>query len=149
MIANFKILKLLKFIDYIGLKDLKFFSHRSAGSQREMLLTISDTLKNALIEKLQSVNFYWLMIDDLSDVSSLEQIVVYMYIQYMYINPDIGTVQTYFLFIANLLEKSTLFNVLCENFETMKLNLKKISGLCTDGTREITNEKDIEGLLYI
>jgi hypothetical protein len=88
------------------------------------------------------------MIDDLSDVSSLEQIVVYMYIQYMYINPDIGTVQTYFLFIANLLEKSTLFNVLCENFETMKLNLKKISGLCTDGTREITNEKDIEGLLY-
>ena len=38
----------------------------------------------------------------------------------------------------------TLFNVLCENFETMKLNLKKISGLCTDGAREVTNEKDIE-----
>jgi hypothetical protein len=36
-----------------------------------------------------------------------------------------------------------------ENFETMKLNLKKISGLCTDGAREVTNEKDIEGLLYI
>ena len=93
------------------------------------------------------------MICQMCHDSSLEQMVVY--IQYMYINPDIGTVQTDFLFIANLLEKSdsanseTLFNVLCENFETMKLNLKKISGLCTDGAREVTNEKDIEGLLYI
>jgi hypothetical protein len=40
--------------------------------------------------------------------SSLEQMVVY--IQYMYINPDIGTVQTDFLFIANLLEKSDSAN---------------------------------------
>lgn len=62
------------------------------------------------------------MIDDLSDVSSLEQMVVFI----QYIHPYIGTVQTDFLFIANLLEKSdsanseTLFNVLCENFETMK-----------------------------
>lgn len=118
MIANFKIMKLLKFIEHIGLKDLKFFSYRSAVSQREILLTISDTLKNSLIEKLQSVNFYGLMIDDLSDVSSLEQMVVYI----QYINPIIGTVQTDFLFIASFLEKSdfanseTLFNVLCEHF---------------------------------
>lgn len=146
MIVNFKILKLLKFIEHIGLKDLKFFIHRSAGSQREILLIISDTLKNALTEKLQSVNFYRLMIDDLLDVSSLEQMVVY--IQYMHINPDIGTVQTVFLLIANLLEKSdsanseTLFNVLCENFETMKLDLKQISGLCTDGASVMFGKRD-------
>ena len=42
------------------------------------------------------------MIDDLSDVSSLEQMVVYI----QYIDPDIGTIQADFLFIANLLEKS-------------------------------------------
>lgn len=72
MIANFKINKLMKFIEHIGLKDLKYFSHRSAGSQREVLLTLSDTLKNDLIKKLQSSNCYGLMIDDLSDVTSLE-----------------------------------------------------------------------------
>ena len=63
-------------------------------------------MKNVLIEKLQSVNFYGLMIDDLSDVSSVEQMVVYI----QYINPDIGIVQTDFLFIANLLEKSDSAN---------------------------------------
>lgn len=118
IIANFKINKLMKFIEHIGLKDLKYFSHRSIGSQREILLTLSDTLKNDLIKTWQSSNCYGLMIDDLSDVSSLEQMIVYI----QYFDHEHGSVQTDFLFIANLLEKSdsanseNLFKVLSENF---------------------------------
>lgn len=144
MIANFKINKLMKFIEHIGLKDLKYFSHRSAGSQREVLLTLSDTLKNDLIKKLQSSNCYGLMIDDLSDVSSLEQMIVYI----QYFDQEHGSVQTDFLFIANLLEKSdsanseTLFKVLCENFEAMNLDKAKITCLCTDGASVMIGKKD-------
>lgn len=144
MIANLKINKLMKFIEHVGLKDLKYFSHRSAGSQREVLLTLSDTLKNGLIKKLQSSNCYGLMIDDLSDVSSLEQMIVYI----QYFDQDHGSVQTDFLFIANLLEKSdsanseTLFKVLCENFEAMNLDIMKITGLCTDGANVMIGKKD-------
>jgi hypothetical protein len=144
MIANFKINKLMKFMEHIGLKDLKYFSHRSAGSQREVLLTLSDTLRSDLIKKLQSSNCYGLMIDDLSDVSSLEQMIVYI----QYFDHERGSVQTDFLFIANLLEKShsanseTLFKVLCENFEAMNLDMMKITGLCTDGASVMIGKKD-------
>lgn len=144
MIANFKINKLLQFVEHIGLNDLKYLNHRSAGSQKEIILTISDTLKSGLIEKLQKVNCYGLMINDLSDVSSLEQMITYI----QYVDPVSKSVQVDFLCIANLLEHSdsadskTLFTVLMENLESMKLNVNKVSGLCTDGVSVMLGKRD-------
>lgn len=69
-----------------------------------------------------------------------------VYIQYF--DQEHGSVQTDFLFIANLLEKSdsanseTLFKVLCENFEAMNLDMMKITGLCTDGASVMIGKKD-------
>ena len=41
-----------------------------------------------------------------------------------------------------ILQTQTLLNVLCENFETMKLDLKQISGLCTDGASVMFGKRD-------
>lgn len=144
MIANMKINKLLMFIQHIGLDDLKFFNHRSAGSQREIFLNISDTLRNDIINKLDNIKYYGLMIDDLSDISSSEQMITYI----QYVDPVSKLVNVDFLFIANLLEDSasadsqTLLNVLLQNFESLKLDVNKISGLCTDGASVMLGKRD-------
>ncbi|VDH96877.1 Hypothetical predicted protein [Mytilus galloprovincialis] len=134
-IANCKIVQFLKFIEHIGLNDLKYFTHRSVQSRRDLLLTLSDTVQNNLLEKLHSATSYGLLIDDMSDVATIEQMICYV----QYVDPDSNEVNTDFLFICNLLENSdsansqTLFAVLCMKLKDLQMDVKKISGLCTDG----------------
>lgn len=143
MIANFKINKLMNFIEHFGLKDLKYFSHRSAGSQREVLLTLSDTLKNDLIKKLQSsllwINDWWFIWCVITWTDDCVHSILW---------PRAWECSNLVFFIANLLEKSdsanseTFFKVLCENFEAMTLDMMKITGLCTDGASVMIGKKD-------
>ncbi|XP_071146049.1 zinc finger protein 862-like [Mytilus edulis] len=68
------------------------------------------------------------------------------YVQY--VDPDSNEVNTDFLFICNLLENSdsansqTLFDVLCMKLNELQMDVKKISGLCTDGASVMVGKKD-------
>ncbi|CAG2229931.1 unnamed protein product [Mytilus edulis] len=143
-IANCKIVQFLKFIEHIGLNDLKYFTHRSVQSRRDILLKLSDTVQNNLLEKLHSATSYGLLIDDMSDVATIEQMICYV----QYVDPDSNEVNTDFLFICNLLENSdsansqTLFDVLCMKLNELQMDVKKISGLCTDGASVMVGKKD-------
>lgn len=47
-ISNKKLLPLIDLIEYLGLKELKFFEYRSRQSIREMFLTIGQTIRELL-----------------------------------------------------------------------------------------------------
>ncbi|CAG2229927.1 unnamed protein product [Mytilus edulis] len=110
-------------------------SSLSVQSRRDILLKLSDTVQNNLLEKLHSATSYGLLIDDMSDVATIEQMICYV----QYVDPDSNEVNTDFLFICNLLENSdsansqTLVDVLCMKLKDLQMNVKKISGLCTAG----------------
>ncbi|CAC5419017.1 unnamed protein product [Mytilus coruscus] len=126
-----------------GFNDLKYLSHRSAGSQLEIVVTIADTLKNSLIDKLQQLNCYGLTIDDLKDVSSLEQMITYrtfnILTQLLKLCKLISFALQIYYESAN---SETLFTALIENLESMKLDIKKVSGLCTDGASVMLGKKE-------
>lgn len=44
-IANRKIISLLELMEHVGLEELKYFTHRSRGSLREIFLTIGNTVR--------------------------------------------------------------------------------------------------------
>jgi hypothetical protein len=144
-IANCKIVQLLKFIEHIGLNDITYFAHRFVQSRRDILLKISDTIQKNLLEKLHKATSYGLLIDDMSDVATMEQMVCYV----QYFDSDLNEVKTDFLFICNILENAdsanskTLFNVLCMKLKELKMDVKKVSGLCTDGASVMVGKKDV------
>lgn len=144
-IANCKIVQLLKFIEHIGLNDITYSTHRFVQSRPDILLKISDTIQKNLLEKLHKATSYGLLIDDMSDVATMEQMVCYV----QYFDSDLNEVKTDFLFICNILENAdsanskTLFNVLCMKLKELKMDVKKVSGLCTDGASVMLGKKDV------
>lgn len=78
-----KFYKFLKFIQHIGLTDLKYFINRPAGAQRDILLTFSKTLINKLVKNQKIAASYRLMIDDMTDVSTKVQMICRRQIFYL------------------------------------------------------------------
>lgn len=72
-IANRKITSLLDLMELLGHEELKYFTHRSRGSLREIFLTIGNTLREQIYRKVQEQSFYGLLVDDMTDVSNEEQ----------------------------------------------------------------------------
>ena len=143
LIANKKIISFLQFLEHIGLKDLKYFKHRSSESYREIFLTIGQEVEKQILNKLSKVSSYGLMVDDMSDISVKEQMICYI----QFVDPDTHLVRTDFLFIKDILENSdsadskalsnALFNFLDENI----LNIKNVCGLATDGASVMVGRK--------
>ena len=77
-IANRKITSLLKLMELMGLEELKYFTHRSHGSLREIFLTIGNTVHEHICGKLQEQSFYGLLVDDMEDVSNEEQMLAFV-----------------------------------------------------------------------
>ncbi|XP_033100762.1 zinc finger protein 862-like, partial [Anneissia japonica] len=127
-IANSKAGCLLQLVEKLGAHDIKYFHHRSSTSIREMIVT-------QIIEKVKNTNFFGLLIDDLTDIAVMEQMITFI----QYFNFETSQVETKFLFIDDLLKESTsadaetIYNVLIKNIEEFQLPLGKLKGLVTDG----------------
>lgn len=93
-VANRKITHLLELMEYLGLEELKYFTHRSPGSLRKIFLTIgNNTVRAQICTKLQEQTVYGLLVDDVADISNEEQILAFV----QYFDVELGTLQCNFL----------------------------------------------------
>lgn len=139
-IANRKITSLLDLMELLGLEELKYFTH---GSRRS----------NCVIKfcgKVQEQSFYGLLVDDMTDVSNEEQMLAFV----QYFDVDLGRLECKFLFTANALEESTSANattvhgIITNQLQALKIPLKKLRGLATEGASVMTGKnRGLQALL--
>lgn len=144
-IANVKIITLLNLIEKLGISEIKHFQHRSRSSLREMLTTEGDEVENSLLVSIRNADFFSILLDDSSDVSTMEQMICY--VQYW----DGLCCQVKFLFIANVLENAesanaeTLYKLVKQKLVELGLDSDKLSGVSTDGASVMVGKR--EGLV--
>ena len=130
-----KLVPLLQLLERVGVTEMKYFSHRSAGSIRELFLTLGQVILDQLLEKVRRSRFFGLLCDDVTDIVVLEQFITFI----QFVDPQSGEVSTDFLFVENALANSnsanaqTLFTILTTKLQEMKISIDKCSSLVSDG----------------
>ena len=56
-----KLVPLLQLLEKVGVTEMKYFTHRSAGCVRELFLTLGQVIIEQLLEKMRSSNFFGLL----------------------------------------------------------------------------------------
>ena len=142
--ANNKFAALLEMTELLGLSDMKFFNHRSAGATREMLLILGQVIKNVTLEKVKRASCFALLCDEVFDIANNEQLVTFI----KYIDPDSSKATTQFLSNKNLLTTSesanaeTIKSTVLTQMAESKLEVSKLTGLATDGASVMTGKRN-------
>lgn len=63
-ISNRKLIPLLDLRGLYDYENLKYFQHKSADSQRALVLTLGDTVKEMVIEKANKAEAFGLLADN-------------------------------------------------------------------------------------
>ena len=69
-IPNMKFTSLRAVLPQLGLEDIKYFKHHSAGSIREMFLVIGSVLKAQLLDDISRARCFGLLTDEVCNVST-------------------------------------------------------------------------------
>ena len=134
-ISNKKFTSVLELLQQVGLEDIKYFKHRSAGSVREMFLLIGSALKAQLVHDKLKAKCFGLLADEVFDVSNKEQLVTFV----KFVHPETGKANTAFLAASNLLGNSSsadaeaITNAIVAQLEDAGIDKKKLSSFSTDG----------------
>ena len=143
-VANKKFAALLEVTEFLGLSNMKFFYHRSAGATREMLLILGQVIKNVTLEKVKRATCFALLCDEVCDIANNEQLVTFI----KYVDPDSSNATTQFLSTKNLLTSSqsanaeTIKSTVLTQMAESKLEVSKLTGLATDGASEMTGKRN-------
>ena len=73
-----KLVSLLQLLENLGISELKYLNQRSRPAVGEMLLVIGEVLKEHYLEKIKQVDSFGLLADETSDVSVLEQLIIFV-----------------------------------------------------------------------
>jgi hypothetical protein len=76
-VANNKFNSLIKLLEIVGVTHMKHFNHSSAGSIREMFLSIGDVITEDLVQEINMADCFGLMIDEVTDIFLIEQLVCF------------------------------------------------------------------------
>ncbi|XP_076083706.1 zinc finger protein 862-like [Mytilus galloprovincialis] len=142
-IANEKISTLLKLLENIGLSEMKFFQHRSRASLRDIFTTLGLQTENDLVEKVKAADCFSVLLDDSSDVSTIEQMICYV----NFWNGKSNACDINFLFIENVLKNASsanaenLYKVVKSKLISLGLDMSKLSGISTDGASVMVGKK--------
>jgi hypothetical protein len=140
-VANNKFNSLIKLLEIVGVTHMKHFNHSSAGSIREMFLSIGDVITEDLVQEINMADCFGLMIDEVTDISLIEQLVCF--IQYV---DRAGCPTIQFLFTADLLKESdsadaaTIVKVIQEKLEDLGIDIRKLRSIATDGASVMTGK---------
>ena len=143
-LPNFKISSFLDVLEQLGLTDMKYFQHRSAGSFREMLLALGYQIKSQVAEKCRKANWFGLLCDEVCDISNQEQLLTFI----KYVDPQINKATTDFLSANDLFQNSqsadanTIWTVLNKQLEHSKLEKSKLASFASDGASVMTGKKN-------
>ena len=142
-ISNKKFTSLLELLQQVGLEDLKYFKHRSAGSIREMFLLIGSVLEAQLVDDMSKANCFGLLADEVCDVSNKEQLVTFV----KFVHPETGKAKTAFLAASNLFENSsaadaeTITNAIVAQLEDAGIDKRKLASFSSDGASVMTGKR--------
>ena len=142
-LPNCKISSFLEVIEQLGLTDMKYFQHRSAGSFREMFLELGHQIKQ-VIEKCRKANCFGLVCDEVCDLSNKEQLLTFI----KYVDPETHKATTDFLSASDLLKDShsadanTICNAVNQPLENNKLEKSRLSRFASDGASVMTGKNN-------
>ena len=140
-ISNEKLLPLIDLIEYLGVKELKFFEYRSRPSIREMFLTIGQTIRELLSARLRKGNAYGILADEACDISVVEQLIVFV----KYFDHCKGTAKTEFLGIKPLRDPQgvtaeAVTKKLVEVLEKCELSVENLKSFVSDRASVMTGK---------
>ena len=134
-IANRKIISMLEMLEQIGLDEVKYFNHRSAGSLRKMFLTIGQAVEDDILKGLKTASHYGLMVDEVTDISVLEQKVTFI----QFYDKIEEQVKVAFLSVDNLLEdfdsanSEAISSMILNTLKEFELPTENMSSFVSDG----------------
>jgi len=136
-LPNRKFLPLINFMtSVIGVEEIRYFQHRSEGSLIEIFLTLGKVLKEEILQKVRAASCFGIMTDDMTDVSVASQLITSI----QYFDTDSETVETKFLSAQDVLinhdsaNAQAIYDLLKEELHSSQLDVKKFTGLATDGS---------------
>ena len=89
-IANKKFGSLFELLEQVGLKDMRFFQHRSAGSAREMFLLLGKVVRDTVKNPFSDVRRFGLLCDEANGVANKKQLITFI----KFVNPTTGKPNT-------------------------------------------------------
>ena len=145
-LPNKKFTSLLSLLESVGVEDIKYFKHRSAGSIREMFLLLGGVVKARLIKDVSRASCYGLLADEVCDVANKEQLVTFI----KFVHPDTGKANTVFLSASDILENSTtgspdaitIKDAIVAQIETAEIEKHKLASFGSDGVSVMTGKRN-------
>lgn len=138
-VASKKLLSLIDLEIQIGVTEMTHFKNRSERSQRDMRILIGQLIKSRLIQKIKYARWYSVLVDEVTDCATIEQLLIYV----GYVNAD-GNANFDFLDVRDVLEKSdspnaeTIFNIITEELRSCGLSPQHLCGFGSDGASVMT-----------
>ena len=143
-ISNHKLLPMLDMVENVyEYEHMKYFDHRSPASQREILISVGETVKSLVVEQAKKAQALGLLTDEVSDISMTEHLMTF--IQFFYQNS--GRVVTSFLSCQNILEDFASANaqaiseLIVESVKSSGLEVEKFTGFSSDGASVMLGKK--------
>lgn len=97
-IPNQKLISLLDLLENLGVSKMKYFQHRSRPSLREMFITLGDSIREIILQKMKQAKSFGLLADEATDIAVLEQLIILI----KYVDPQEGVAKTEFLATKSL-----------------------------------------------
>ena len=140
-----KINSLLTLIEKMGVKELKYFETRSEAVLRKMLLLISKTIIEDLVDKIKASKYFALLTDEVTDISNLCQLVSFV----KFFDEKEGKPDTSFLDCSDLLEHSpdaspdadAIVTCITKKFNELTLEIENLKAFVSDGASVMTGVK--------
>ena len=134
---------ILTLLESVGVEDMELFDTRSSHIVREMVIMLSDLVKEKLIGNIKKAGMYALLTDKVTDISNMQQLLTFV----KYHNIDTGEPETKFLHTADLLSESEETSTDAKSiFESLKnliqkqlqLDLADLKAFVSDGASVMT-----------
>ncbi|CAC5415151.1 unnamed protein product [Mytilus coruscus] len=122
--------------------ELKYFQHRSRASLRDIFTTLGLQTENDVVEKVKAADCFSVLLDDSSDVSTIEQMICYVNFW------NGNSCDMNFFFIENVLKNASsanaenLYKVVKFKLESLGLDIRKLSGVSTDSASVMVGKKE-------
>lgn len=122
---------------------MRFFQHRSGGAVRKMFLLLGQMVKAGVVEKMKA-NTFGLLTDEVCDITNIEQLVTFT----KFVDVNFNQATTHFIAIDDLLKDSssanatTIKNTVMKQLQECGLDVKRLSGLATDGCSVMTGKRN-------
>ena len=147
-IAMAKFKSILILLESVGVEDIKLFDMHSSHILREMVIMLSDLLKEKLINNIKKAGMYTLLTNEVTDISNMQQPLMFV----KYHNVDTTEPETKFLHTADLLseseETSTNVQLIFESLKNLSHNqlqhdLADLKAFVSDGASVMTGQEKV------